>query len=199
MKREQLSKHDKYTTKNPISNFLVSQFLKNLGELFMKLSPVEILDVGCGEGLVLHYLNDLKKIDKCYAIDHNEIEVMDAKRNIPFCNIEVGSIYDIPFKENFADLVICSEVLEHLEYPQKAIEELYRVTREYALISVPREPIWRMLNMARFKYWNELGNTPDHKNHWNAREFMGFVDPYFEIMEKRQPLPWTILLCRKRS
>ena len=198
MKTQDKSKHAKYTTGNPISRFLVSHFFQSLGSLYSTVKVKKILDVGCGEGMVLHYFNDSYKVDECYAIDFDEKELEDARNNIPFCNISKGSIYEIPFENDFCDLIICSEVLEHLVEPNNAIKELHRVTSKYALLSVPREPIWRILNMVRLKYWNNLGNTPDHRNHWSKSSFKNFVSPYFEIIDLRSPLPWTIVLCKKK-
>jgi len=60
------------------------------------------------------------------------------------------------------DLVIACEVLEHLDAPDQALSELQRVCRGQALVSVPNEPLWRMLNVARGKYWRSPGNTPGH-------------------------------------
>lgn len=193
------SKHAKYQTQNPISRKLVTGFFDSMTKIYRMIQPKKIFDAGCGEGLVLNTLNEIRPIEKAFAIDIDEKEVIDATRNLPFCQIKQGSIYDIPFEESAFDLVICSEVLEHLEDPDKALQELFRVSSEYAILSVPREPIWRIMNMARFKYWNALGNTPDHRNHWSTKQFVRFLEPYFVIIETLQPLPWTMVLCRKRS
>lgn len=199
MNTKNKSKHAKYTTGNLISKYLVRKFFKSLGYLYEKINVETIIDVGCGEGMVLNYLNSNYEVKKCFAIDANVDEVNDAKNNIPFCNVSVGSIYEIPYSDNYIDLVICSEVLEHLDNPDIAIEQLQRVSKTYAILSVPREPIWRILNMVRFKYWNRLGNTPDHLNHWSKRKFKRFVSNYFDIIEIKAPLPWTILLCKKKQ
>ena len=199
MKEDSISKHAKYLTRNLISKALVNRFFRRLGNLYLRIEPNLVLDIGCGEGLILRYLNTLKKLNESYAIDIDPAEVADAKKNIPFCHVEVGSIYQMSFKDNFADLVICSEVLEHIDDPLKGLKELHRVSKDRVIMSVPREPLWRLMNMARFKYWNRLGNTPDHINHWNLRSFSRFISPYFEILEIRLPLPWILLLCKKKS
>jgi 2-polyprenyl-3-methyl-5-hydroxy-6-metoxy-1,4-benzoquinol methylase len=106
----------------------------------------------------------------------------------------VGSIYDIPKKEKY-DLVVCSEVLEHLEKPEDALEQLKKVGKKYVICSVPREPIWRILNMARGKYWKDLGNTPGHINHWSQRSFIKFLKKNgCKVLDVKSPLPWTVVL-----
>ncbi len=66
--------------------------------------------------------------------------------------------------------VICSEVLE----PRRSgtsIENIKELCNEngFILLSVPKEPIWRICNMARGKYWKDLGNTPGHIQHWTKK------------------------------
>ena len=47
-----------------------------------------------------------------------------------------------------------------------------RVARRWLLVSVPHEPLWRALNVARGAYLRELGNTPGHLNHWTRAAFV---------------------------
>ena len=191
------SKHSKYYTSNPISGRLVKNFFKEFTDLYKSLEVESVFDGGCGEGFVLHELNLARPIKSCCAIDLDENEVIDASRNLPFCNVIQGNVYEIPFQDNSFDLVISSEVLEHLENPGQGLKELCRVCKRYALLSVPREPVWRMMNMIRFSYLPGLGNTPGHLNHWTKSSFIEFVSDYFRILEIRSPLPWTIILGEK--
>jgi len=110
----------------------------------------------------------------------------------------VRSIYDLEQGRDSADLLVCCEVLEHVEDPASALAALQRAASNYVVLSVPREPIWRVLNMMRGKYWGQLGNTPGHLNHWSSRSFIRLVGQYFDIVEVRNPFPWTMLLCRVR-
>lgn len=191
------SKHSKYYTANPISGRLVKNFFKEFTDIYKSIEVDSVFDGGCGEGFVLHELNQARPVKSFYAIDVDENEVKDASRNLPFCDVRQGNLYEIPFKDNSFDLVICSEVLEHLESPDKGLQELNRVCRKYALLSVPREPVWRIMNIARFSYWPQLGNTPGHLNHWSKSSFIEFISDYFRILQIRSPLPWTIVLGEK--
>ena len=69
------------------------------------------------------------------------------------------------------EAVVCTEVLEHLEEPEKALRELLRVTRRWVILSVPREPLWRVLNMVRGAYLRHFGNTPGHIGGFVERNF----------------------------
>lgn len=192
------SKHAKYYSKNPVSKYLVGNFYKNISELLCAVEYNSLIDLGCGEGFLLQSNEDIVKNKQCYAMDLDPDEVKDAKINLPFCDVFEGSIYSVPRNDEFVELVICTEVLEHLHDPESALKEIHRLTSKYAILSVPREPLWRILNMSRGKYWSEWGNTPDHRNHWSTRQFKQFVEKYFDVVDFRQPTPWTILLLRKK-
>ena len=81
------------------------------------------------------------------------------------------------------DLVIACEVLEHIMYPAKVLAEAKRLSRRYAIFSVPREPIWRVLNVARGRYLADLGNTPGHINHWSTQSFVNQVGDRAFVVE----------------
>ena len=59
--------------------------------------------------------------------------------------------------------------------PEATVAEMARVAQRWLLVSVPREPLWRGLNMARGAYLRELGNTPGHVNHWSKRAFVSLL------------------------
>jgi hypothetical protein len=71
-----------------------------------------------------------------------------------------------------------------------------RVASRHLLVSVPREPLWRGLNMARGAYLKDLGNTPGHLNHWSKRAFVSLLSKHGTVVEARSPFPWTMLLVR---
>lgn len=101
------------------------------------------------------------------------------------------------YRDNEFDLVICCEVLEHVNNFEQALKELKRISKKYILISVPNEPIWRMLNMVRGKYWKALGNTPGHINHWGVISFGKLVkSEKLLILGKKYPFPWQMMLLR---
>ena len=80
-----------------------------------------------------------------------------------------------------------------------ALDVLAKLARPHLIASVPREPLWRILNVARGRYWSELGNTPGHLQHWSRTTFIALLQQRFEVIEVRNPLPWTMALCRARA
>jgi ubiquinone/menaquinone biosynthesis C-methylase UbiE len=104
-----------------------------------------------------------------------------------------GDATSLPFVDSSVDLVVGLEMLEHVPRPDRALREIARVCGGTAVLSVPREPIWRAGNIARGRYVRDLGNTPGHVNHWSARGFERFVSSRFDIVDTAKPLPWTML------
>jgi 2-polyprenyl-3-methyl-5-hydroxy-6-metoxy-1,4-benzoquinol methylase len=102
----------------------------------------------------------------------------------------------LPYADGEFDLVCATEVLEHVPGPEHVVAEMARVAARHLLVSVPREPLWRALNLARGAYVRELGNTPGHLNHWSRHGFATLLARHGEVVELRTPLPWTMLLVR---
>jgi SAM-dependent methyltransferase len=102
----------------------------------------------------------------------------------------------LAFADDEFDLVAATEVLEHVSDPERALAEMARVARRWLLVSVPHEPLWRVLNVARGAYLRDLGNTPGHLNHWTRAGFQRLLGSHGQVVETRSPFPWTMLLVR---
>lgn len=179
-----------------ISNILVQNFLNTLIHFVLRLEiKTHFLEVGSGEGQISSLLHKLGF--QIYGIDNDEERVKFSKKNNP----KIKFIKDDIFKHKRLkkiDLVLCLEVLEHIKEYNLAIEKIHKLTDKYAIISVPNEPIWRILNFVRGKYIFSLGNTPGHLNNWTSKEISEKVKRKFNIIDIKTPLPWTMLLCEKK-
>lgn len=192
--------YPKYQTRNPIARWLVNGFLDSFRALSRATGARDVLEVGCGEGHLSAILardgRAVRGIDISPAVIAQARAHPDNQAN--GARFEVGSVYDLTPDSDAAELVVCCEVLEHLEDPHRALSILARLARPHLLVSVPREPIWRILNMARGRYLADLGNTPGHVQHWSQRRFLGLLADHVDVVELRAPLPWTMALCRAR-
>lgn len=161
------------------------------------------VEIGCGEGFSTQRLrNMLPNNVKLQASEFVADLVPKAQKRNPDVPIIEESIYETTYKDNTFDLVFLLEVLEHLDHPDMALQELARIIKPdgYLVLGVPREPLWCTLNMARGKYLTRLGNTPGHLNHWPSFALKRFVSRHFgPVISKRSPLPWTQVLSQKRS
>jgi ubiquinone/menaquinone biosynthesis C-methylase UbiE len=193
------SKHAKYNNCNPISNFLVNNFLNQIFITVKSIRFDSFLEVGCGDGMVLKKLRTFLQNKNAYAIDIDLFEVKDALKNAPYCIISQASAYALPFKDNSIDLVLCCEVMEHLDNPERALEEIRRVAKKTIIISVPNEPLWCILNMIRGAYWRDFGNTPGHLNNWRSKQIIRLVNKYIHVDDIKNPIPWTLIQCSLKN
>jgi ubiquinone/menaquinone biosynthesis C-methylase UbiE len=191
---------DKYGSRNPVVRRLMASFERALGELLAAATPDSLLDVGCGEGELTHKWAHQLSGGRVIGVDlpDPKLEAEWSRRdrgNLEFRAFGGGSL---PFGDREFDLVAAIEVLEHIEDPRSMLAEMARVARTHLLVSVPREPMWRALNLARGAYIKDLGNTPGHLNHFSRRGFAQLVGPYGELVAQRSPFPWQMLLVRVR-
>lgn len=193
--------YDKYGTRNPIARWLMEGFLKSFDALAALAGEEErALEIGCGEGeLTMRMVRSGMAAQGC---DIAEEAVLEARRRAAANALDIGfsvcSIEEAEGRFQPCGLVVCCEVLEHLDDPYAALETLEKLSTRYVLVSVPREPLWRLLNMARLRYLGELGNTPGHVQHWSRRRFVQMLETRFDVVDVRAPLPWTMALCRVR-
>lgn len=190
--------YDKYGSTNPVVRRLMAGFEGTLAELFAQAAPQSVLDVGCGEGVLTHQWATQLGERRIVGIDLDDEKLKAEWETRRRPNLEYRTIpaEHLPFADGEFDLACAIEVLEHVPDPEHTVAEMARVANGHLLVSVPREPLWRMLNMARGAYLKDLGNTPGHVNHWSKRSFVHLLSQHGEVVEKRSPFPWTMLLVR---
>ncbi len=187
--------YDKFNATNPLVRWMMQGFKDALLNLTQQISFDSMLEIGCGEG----YIQQLLTPPQSLATDIDLPVVRDAKTRYPSARYAVADGTQMPLPAASFDLVIAIEVLEHVPQPIRLLKEANRLSQHYCIFSVPREPIWRVLNMMRGRYWSDFGNTPGHINHWSSRAFQRFIKQELTIIDIQHPLPWTMLLCEVRS
>jgi 2-polyprenyl-3-methyl-5-hydroxy-6-metoxy-1,4-benzoquinol methylase len=190
------NRYDKYGSANPVVRRLMGGFERALDQLLGVAAPDSVLDVGCGEGVLTARWAARPGAVRVVGLDLDDPKLRaewDRRRRE---NLEFRTFngQNLPFADDGFDLVAAIEVLEHVPDPDYTIGEMTRVARRHLLVSVPREPLWRMLNIARGAYVRDLGNTPGHLNHWSRRSFMDLLAGHGELREIRSPFPWTMVL-----
>jgi ubiquinone/menaquinone biosynthesis C-methylase UbiE len=190
--------YDKYASQNPVERRLMEGFFSNLDEVLPTQAPVSVLEVGVGEGEVSERVRARYPEARVVGVDLPDHELAGRWHDRGLTCM-FADIARLPFDDQAFDLVLAIEVLEHVPDPTAALQELSRVARGNLVLSVPREPIWRIANMARGKYIRDLGNTPGHIQHWSRRSFASFVGRHFEPTAVRSPFPWTMVAARTRS
>jgi SAM-dependent methyltransferase len=190
--------YDKYGTRNPIERRLVGGFIASLEDLVARTGAREAHEVGCGEGELA--LRLARRGLRVRGSDASAEVIDEARRRASATGTEVDyrttPIEGLDPDRDGAELIVCCEVLEHLPDPESGLDRVASLARPWLIVSVPREPIWRALNLARFKYVSSLGNTPGHLGHWSRGAFLTLLRSRIEVVAVRSPLPWTMALCR---
>lgn len=189
---------DKYGSQNPVVRKLMAGFESRLEQLWEQAAPASILDVGCGEGVLTAQWADKLAQGRIVGIDLDDPKLKAEWQKRQRANLEyrVEDATNLSFADGEFDMATAIEVLEHVPDPERTVAEMARVAKNWVLVSVPREPLWRGLNMARGAYWKDLGNTPGHVNHWSKRSFTAMLARHGTIQEVRSPFPWTMVLVR---
>jgi 2-polyprenyl-3-methyl-5-hydroxy-6-metoxy-1,4-benzoquinol methylase len=191
----------KHESSNPIQRRLIDAFHEQAIAFLRTANPSCILEVGCGEGYVLSEVQRAGFDADLIGVDLSEEAIASARTRVaPPATLRVMDARDLVTTEleREPDVVMLLEVLEHLDDPAQMLGDLASLTSAHVLLSVPREPLFRGMNLLRLKHVRALGNDPEHINHWSARAFVEFVGQRFEIVASARPFPWTMVLGRLR-
>lgn len=189
----------KHETTNPIQRRLIDNFHEQAIAFIRQVRPRRIMEIGCGEGYVLAAIQEAGVEADLIGIDLSTEAIDAARQRVePPAELIVGDAREVSrtYADRGADLIMMLEVLEHLEDPAQMLDDLRAIGSGHVLLSVPREPIFRGLNLARLKNVRDLGNDPEHINHWSSRRFVELVSRHFEVVDTARPLPWTMVLAR---
>ena len=192
--------YDKYGSTNPVVRRLMAGFETALEGLFAEAAPSSVLDVGCGEGVLTARWAEQLGTGRVVGIDLEDPKLRREWTLRPRPNLEFQAMAgeSLPFGDGEFELAAATEVLEHVPDPERTLCEMARVASRHLIVSVPREPLWRALNLGRGAYVRQLGNTPGHVNHWSRRGVLRLLDRHGDVLETRSPFPWTMVLVAVR-
>jgi SAM-dependent methyltransferase len=187
--------YDKHGSRNPVVRCLMRRYFAVLWQIMDDLKPRSVLEAGCGEGAVTD------RIAKRYpeaAVEGSDVDpgIIRVARERYGDRYRVESVYALERSDASTGVVALLEVLEHLEDPDRALEEAKRVGA-VCVFSVPHEPYWRLANVMRLAYLRDFGNTPGHINHWSRRGFQTLLERHFGDVRIRKALLWNFAVCRR--
>jgi trans-aconitate methyltransferase len=189
-----MSEASKYENKNPLHRYLLDRFLRSITRAVVSTGRTNIVEIGCADGYVYDFLRNHTGVPFDYeGLDVDLDALKRAKRRFPGIPFRQASIYDF---ETDADLVLCLEVLEHLEEPRKALRHLAELGPRDFVVSVPHEPWFALGNLARARHVATFGNLPDHVNRWTKNVFRRELSPWFEIVGDYSSFPWIAFRLR---
>lgn len=183
----------KYRSRNPVVRRLVARFLQRVSGLVEARRPRRILEVGCGEGIVIRYLSERMPSVRFAGAEVDREALTRGRVRCPTVSFVEADAYALPFRTGAYDLVLCLEVLEHLSEPGRALQEIRRVSGGGCLVSVPHEPFFRLGNFFRGKNLARFGNPSDHVQHWGSRDFAAFCAQHLAVRTATTSFPWLIV------
>jgi len=130
---------------------------KNIIEVCGNIKPAKVLEVGAGDGSILHYLDEWNFADELYALEIAEsgVAIIEKRKLSKVKEVKSFDGYSIPYEDNSFDLVILAHVLEHVEYERVLLRELKRVAK-FIVIEVPLD--YRFGVDQRMKHFLDYGH-----------------------------------------
>jgi predicted TPR repeat methyltransferase len=189
--------YNKYESKNPVVKILMDTYFRDFESLIdpIKNEIENAFEIGCGEGYLTSHVKKMGINIEGADVSAKVIE--HAKKMHPSITFSVCCIYELNNRSKKYDLLIASEVLEHLEEPALALKQLKDLTSKYIFLSVPNEPFFRLANVLRLKYLKDFGNTPGHINHWSKQGFKELIESRgLRIINIKTSTLWTMVICR---
>ena len=186
----------KYTNTGKIRRWLIERFEKTFCRIVKAERPSEILDVGCGEGFLTKQLSKAMPEANIRACDLRASAIEYAEKHNGRSNIyyREGDLFgDIAGEDATCDVVVCTEVLEHLQSYEKALAILTKLAGKRVVISVPNEPWFRLGHLCRGQNILRLGCIPEHCNCWTKKGIVSLVEKYGKDIKITTETFWNII------
>lgn len=134
-------------------------------------SKSRLLDVGCGLGEFLRYTQKVRPRVELFGVDFSEKAIeFNRERDKEKISYAVGSAYSLPYSEKSFDIVTAGELLEHLDEPEKFIQEASRVLK----------PEGRLLLTLPYE---DRVKDPEHVRYYYRSDLLDLLSPYFRFVE----------------
>jgi 2-polyprenyl-3-methyl-5-hydroxy-6-metoxy-1,4-benzoquinol methylase len=176
---------------------LVARFRARIVELASEDRPTSLLEVGCGQGWLTRELAAALPDARIVGVDIREDAVEFARELVPGVELSVANGEKLPFDDGSFSVVVCSEVLEHVDEPSDVLAEMDRVGNGHLVISVPHEPLFWGANLMRGKYLGTLGNCPGHIHHWTKSGLARMLRDRYTDVQVEGSFPWLVADVRR--
>ena len=130
---------------------------QNIVDVCKQIKPKKVLEVGAGDGSILHFLNDWNFAPELYALEiaQSGVDLIKDRKLERLKDAQTFDGYKIPYPDDSFDLIILAHVLEHVEHERMLIRELKRVAK-YIVVEVPKD--YRFGVDTRMKHFLHYGH-----------------------------------------
>ena len=180
---EQQGYWDKKWDASPLPNSRQLRRGNTILEILRTLQPVrpKVLDLGCGTGWLTARLSQL---GEAMGIDLSETAIAVAKSMFPGPTYIAGNLYELSLPAKHFDVVVCQEVIAHVEDQQKLLEQISTVLTPggYLIITTA--------NRLVMERWNYGPDPREHIKKWlNQKEFKRILQPRFRVLRTTSIIP----------
>lgn len=100
-----------------------------------KKSPAKILDFGCGDGLMTHFVHQQFPLAEIHGIDPSSESVAIAQKNYPYLHFGISTE---TFENDTFDLIYCAGVFHHIPFNlhEQCVKEIYRILKPYGIVVI---------------------------------------------------------------
>lgn len=163
----------------------ISEFIPKIIENYLKSNKIKkIVDLGCGEGIILKGISKKYPKKELYGIDISPRRIKEVNKIIQNAKIFCGDVSNTKLKKNFFDLVISTQVIEHVPNDKKFIKEIKRITKKggYVYItSVIKKPWAVYIYKNRHK---KFSLDPTHEREYASKEeFLKLFKDQFDLIK----------------
>ncbi len=134
-KKEYLSRIKKFYDIQPeyVTGYFKEEIFK---EIIDKIKPQDkiILDVGCGHGFLIKEINFWHPNNKFYGIDISAKNIKKTQAKINYAKFQVADAEELPFADNYFDILFCTDTLEHVYSLDSTLTEFNRVIKPGGLL-----------------------------------------------------------------
>lgn len=197
-----ISSHFNITRKNDWKEFnIFKKYIEDYLFLKSKNYILKVLDIGCGNGRLVNFLESLNVRYEYIGIDNSTGQINEALENNKSNRInqnnkihfEIGDILDLSnLSENYFDIVFCIAVFHHL--PNKntrnlALKNIYKITQKEGLIMMTS---WNLFQLKYIKHIFDINKHKDitPKTHYNIKEKKFNLLEAFSFKLKDTFIPW---------
>lgn len=192
---QETTNYKKYQTPNPLMRWVIKRFVNRICHHVERIGPERIVDIGCGEGLVAGALKENSLFSEYQGIDINAQSIETAKRLNPDLDFVIGDFLLMEPAAQSSDMVLCLEVLEHLDNPIAGLRRLMAWSNNVIILSVPWEPYFSIGNFCRGLYMSRLGNHPEHVQWFMKSSFKKLLGQVFSKYRVLTCFPWLIAVA----
>ena len=163
-----------YNSSNLLVRYVHVKRLDTIAQMIPPQGNLKILDAGCGEGHLIDKLHRKNSEASYYGIDIAEPAMRRFKERCPYAELRTMDLITIGFEDEFFDIIICSEVLEHIHEYETVTAEMGRTLKKGGnlIITFPNERLW---TFSRFLLRRNPVKEIGHINSFNPGKMKAAV------------------------